>query len=703
MTAVMDRVDSAPIAVTTLEPPRPARHRKPPAEAHLAERVGWTLVALILGLTSMQAWAGSGTVPAANFVSVLLILGSLLAIWRIWTRPEGPAWWEELGLLIGLTIAISYFAAQIWITQPPYGTDAIAFDQYAGWLVLHGLNPYTHTLAPSLAQFHVPAIFHTFRLDGTPVTGLSYPAGSFLLYLPLLVFGVHAQAANIVDLAFWFASGLLLWRMLPREVRWAAGLLMSAMVYLSFVIGGVTDSLYLPFVLVAVWRWDRYGDRAERTMARWIGPLALGIAASVKQTPWFLAPFLLIGVYQEVRASGRNPLPVVLRYAGIAVGAFVAINLPFIVANPGAWARGSLLPLISPTIPDGQGLVNLTIFERHGGGRLDLYTVAALSVMLLMMVAFALRYDRLKRAWVPMVAVAFFFPTRSFGSYLFLLVPAALVAAITVRNAPRVAPVHLGRRARLMLGAAVALAVGSAAWALTAPSPLSIKILGTRSTGQLQSLDEIDIRVTNRTGSIQRPHFTVNESEHATTFWYSIGSNGTDPVVAPHATEVFELHAPNTSSMPPIDAPLFVEAFTASPATVSTSSRYLVSSLSTQLTPDAVDHPVPVGSAVTLTVQLDNRYGSAVPRAGVAVTLGQVIYGQDALIPAESSINGEPEGTSPVTAVTNAEGQATFLVVGIQAQDEPVMYEAWLGGNGDVPHGYSNMVSVQYVASAGGV
>jgi hypothetical protein len=104
---------------------------------------------------------------------------------------------------------------------------------------------------------------------------------------------------------------------------------------------------------------------------------------------------------------------------------------------------------------------------------------------------------------------------------------------------------------------------------------------------------------------------------------------------------------------------------------------------------------------VTLTVQLDKRYGSGVPRAGVPVTLGQVIYGQDALIPAESSINGEPEGTSPVTAYTDATGQATFVVVGVQAQDDPVMYEAWLGGNGTVPHGYSNMVSVQYVAGGG--
>ncbi len=137
--------------------------------------------------------------------------------------------------------------------------------------------------------------------------------------------------------------------------------------------------------------------------------------------------------------------------------------------------------------------------------------------------------------------------------------------------------------------------------------------------------------------------------------------------------------------MPGIESPLFVEAFTLSPATMSTSSRYLVSSLSAQLIPDSVNHPVAVGVPVAFTVQLDNRYGSAISRAGVAVTLGQVIYGQDALIPAESSINGEPEGTTPVTALTNAAGLATFNVVGVQAQDEPVMYEAWLGGSGSVP------------------
>ena len=166
----------------------------------------------------------------------------------------------------------------------------------------------------------------------------------------------------------------------------------------------------------------------------------------------------------------------------------------------------------------------------------------------------------------------------------------------------------------VVLGAVAALALGSAAWALMAPSPLSIKILGTRSTGQLQSLDEIDIRVTNRTGSIQRPHFTVNESEHATTFWYSIGTNGTEPVVAPRHRGV-----PATRSEHLVHAP---DRCAALRRGVHGQPGHGVDELSLpRLIAVHAAHPRrgrppgPGGSAVTLTVQLDNRYGSAVPRA----------------------------------------------------------------------------------------
>ena len=77
----------------------------------------------------------------------------------------------------------SYF--QVYMA-PDYGTDEIAFDQYAAQLALHGINPYLHSMAAAFPLFHVSPNGYTFLLNGRPVTTLSYPALSFEAYLPLL-------------------------------------------------------------------------------------------------------------------------------------------------------------------------------------------------------------------------------------------------------------------------------------------------------------------------------------------------------------------------------------------------------------------------------------------------------------------------------------------------------------------------------------
>ena len=92
-------------------------------------------------------------------------------------------------MLAAVLIALalwSYF--QVFIA-PDYGTDEIAFDQYAAQLALHGINPYLHSMAPAFPLFHVSPNGYTFRLNGQPVTTLSYPALSFEAYLPLLASG----------------------------------------------------------------------------------------------------------------------------------------------------------------------------------------------------------------------------------------------------------------------------------------------------------------------------------------------------------------------------------------------------------------------------------------------------------------------------------------------------------------------------------
>ena len=102
--------------------------------------------------------------------------------------------WVTLTAVIAALAIWSYFQV---FTAPDYGTDEIAFDQYAAQLALHGINPYLHSMAPAFPLFHVSPNGYTFQLNGQPVTALSYPALAFEAYLPLLAAGVTTQARRV--------------------------------------------------------------------------------------------------------------------------------------------------------------------------------------------------------------------------------------------------------------------------------------------------------------------------------------------------------------------------------------------------------------------------------------------------------------------------------------------------------------------------
>jgi uncharacterized membrane protein len=677
--------------------PELPEYRPPRLASPDASRVGWSLASILVALMAMQSWTGSLAVPTANVASTVLIAFSLFALVWCWMSKGPLSTRFQCSVMVALAAAITYYAVLIWVTQPAYGTDAVAFDQYAAQLVLHGVNPYGVSMAPAFQLFHVPVIFRTFELNGSVVTGLSYPAGSFLPYVPLLALGVHAQEANIVDLVFWIVGMFLAWRMLPADLRWVAPIIMSAEVYLYFIFGGVTDALFVPFVIAAVYRWDRFGDLSRSRAARWAGPICLGVAMTIKQTPWFLLPFLLVGVVIEARASGRSPLRIGLSYLALTVGTFFVINAPFLVTAPTAWVKGALLPLLDPTIPDGQGLVTLTLFEHVGGGHLSLLNLAGALLYLVGIALFLAFYPRLKRAWMPLVLLSFFMPSRSLGSYLIMMMPAAIVAGTTIKSRVATAWPALRRWGVVALATSVVAVVGCAGAAMASPAPLAITVLGTRSTGQLLTIDEVYLQVTNRTDHPLSPHFSVNDQGRVTTFWYPYANGRAYQLqLPPRATRRLILHVPNAASEAAVASPFTVEAFSTSPSSVSVSQRYLVSPLSLYLTPAEVDLPVSLGKPVRMEVQLQNQFGSDIHRAGVKVFLGQVVYAEEALVPGEASINGAPEGQTPVEAVTDANGNATFIVRGVQAQSDPVYFQGWIDDAGQVPHGYSNLVLIQF-------
>ena len=108
--------------------------------------------------------------------------------------------------------------------------------------------------------------------------------GSFLLQVPALALGFHHQIVDWMDLFAWIVTGVLIFALLPGALRWVGGLLLLTPILSDIFGSGGTDAIFLPFLVLAVWRWDRFGRGEGAWAVRWMGPVALGLACAIKQT-----------------------------------------------------------------------------------------------------------------------------------------------------------------------------------------------------------------------------------------------------------------------------------------------------------------------------------------------------------------------------------------------------------------------------------
>jgi len=678
-----------------------------PPLSHVQHReILWAVAGIIVILWGLALF---GFVDLYPWVSALVVV---LGAWGLGVvaislspkvrspRLEPILGWATVAMVVGAFVA--WGVLQI-INAPGYGTDEIAFNQYAAQLAAHGLNPYTHSMAAALSQFHVSPNGYTFLLDGTAVTSLSYPALSFLFYVPFVALGWTTQTAVVLNLVAWALGIVVTFVLLPRSLRPIALVLGSLGIYTSYAVGGVTDAVFVPLLVGAVFKWDRFAT--ERGLSTWRGPLLLGLAMAVKQTPWLILPFLAAGICIEgfhfERSIRRG-----VHYVLIALGAFLIPNIVFIIASPWAWWSGVLTPLRSQTVPAGQGLVELTLFEGLGGGSLAAYSVTLVVVLLGLFAIFVSTYPVLKSLAVVLPAIVLYFAARSFGSYLVTLLPAALVAATSVRS-PTIFSCRADREScrkppdRLPMWhywkLVVAMSIAASAVAILVvflyAAPLSIQIAAVRTSGQLATVVEIELSVTNNAGTEVQPHFTVESGGTLTSFWVTRGPRH----LAPGHRANYVLLAPNFFAQPPISGGFQVVAFTTDPASVSRSSTYLPTPLHVSLAPSAVNGVVPIGHPITVHAALLNSLDAPVHDRGQPIYLGQIVYAQDGLRLGNATINSGAPGQTPVVAYTNAQGVATFVVLGTQAGNDPVYFEANLVNlNQFYPYGYSDLLPIRF-------
>ncbi len=362
--------------------------------------------------------------PAAVYTALVIfpwLAGLLLAgfaLSPVDPRPFGRwlAFVVVAGVLAG-DLAATYSASPELFR---FGTDTLLFSRRAVDLLVAGTNPYAVDLTP--VPYPVNAQ-KTPLLGGGHVSTFSYPAGSILAYLPQRLTGIGRFPMHLTALTATVASVTYLVLVSPREVAVAPALVFSGMGMYTDATGGIIDALWLFPLLLAM--------HALATREDWLRTgVWFGIAASMKQQPWLIAPFLLVWAVQSTgwRAGSR--------LVAASTASFLAVNLPFIAWNPVAWLEGVFTPLGAhgTLIPQGVGF---TVIRTSGLLELPKTTFTLLVAVLALglLAAYALRARGRWRwlAWVMPVFILFGH-WRSLPSYFVWYLPVFWMAYLAATD-----------------------------------------------------------------------------------------------------------------------------------------------------------------------------------------------------------------------------------------------------------------------------
>jgi hypothetical protein len=210
-----------------LAPAEHAAARPAPAESPLAAAIAplaaYISAAVLIG-TGYHVWqeveanlhviALYSSLACYVFGFALAFYGSLATVSN--RRKENAA-------IAGLLFAFIVYAANYALFRiTAYGTDAMLFNAYSVQLLLHGANPYAQTMQPAFSLFNVPKNLVTPTASGDAVFVQSYPALSFLIYIPFALLGINAIWLSILAHV---ALILILVAVVPRPLKAIAPLI----------------------------------------------------------------------------------------------------------------------------------------------------------------------------------------------------------------------------------------------------------------------------------------------------------------------------------------------------------------------------------------------------------------------------------------------------------------------------------------------
>ena len=380
-------------------------------------RIGLIATGIILFGVALALWSRGQ--PSENPTALGLsfaawIAGMAFFVLSSFRSVDSRLSWFILGSLVLSQLAFAYLE---WLNYTPFfsgHTDNEMIAEFAVEALKRGQNPYSWNFSDIVRVYRDPISVTPF-LDGAFQNRVTYPALGTLILFAFDLLGIGQ--VRIVSLLFHLALLVLIFFYTPVKLR--PIILMPFFILKDFVfstLGGVQDVVWSALLVGVIVAWKRPILRA----------VLFGLACSFRQQPWLVAPFILIYLWKE-GGTTRERWRRIAVFAGISLGIFMLINLPFIIWDPVAWWLGAFEPIYARFDVINFGLGSISQFGLAPLPR-EFYTglqVASLLVML----AIHWRHARaVDMAFWLFPAIFFWFYYRSLPSYWIYWIPPLLFA-----------------------------------------------------------------------------------------------------------------------------------------------------------------------------------------------------------------------------------------------------------------------------------
>ena len=368
-----------------------------------------SLLAVVISLIVLPELFELLIVQQVNIVTIILEstgAAGIVAASMLWFRTKLSGRRPVFYLIIISSFITATIGTATWLGSSSYPTDEVLINMFSAHLFLLGKNPYLASNTANAFSYYgfssgFTLSFATPKLTGGFVSTLSYPALSFLYFLPAVIFNINGPLWTMPAYILPAAAIALSYRRTRLLGFIAILFLLLDPQYFYQIRMGYIDVLWVGFSMLSIYSYKR----------PWLSGILFGIALAVKQDPVFLAPFLVVFIWKE--QSGAKAL----RWVAAAAFAFLIINAYFIALGPSLFISSLIGPESSGLLGIGFGPSQLS-FLGYFPMSPTFYTLLEMSVFLILFGLYAFKYNRLRYAFIAFPILIYLFNYRLLLEYI---------------------------------------------------------------------------------------------------------------------------------------------------------------------------------------------------------------------------------------------------------------------------------------------